>query len=70
MAAKFEISKDRSGKFRFHLKAVNGEIIAASHGYETKGSAHKGIASVKASAPATNVVDLTERQLAQNQRQP
>jgi hypothetical protein len=30
MAAKFEISKDHAGKFRFHLKAPNGEIIAAS----------------------------------------
>ena len=36
MAAKFEISKDRAGKFRFHLKAPNGEIIAASQGYESK----------------------------------
>jgi uncharacterized protein YegP (UPF0339 family) len=35
MAAKFEISKDHAGKFRFHLKAANGEIIAASQGYET-----------------------------------
>jgi uncharacterized protein YegP (UPF0339 family) len=26
----FEISKDHAGKFRFHLKAPNGEIIAAS----------------------------------------
>jgi hypothetical protein len=30
MAAKFEIIKDHAGKFRFHLKAPNGEIIAAS----------------------------------------
>ncbi|HZC93185.1 MAG TPA: DUF1508 domain-containing protein [Mycobacterium sp.] len=30
MAAKFEISKDHAGKFRFHLKAPNGETIAAS----------------------------------------
>ena len=36
MAAKFEISKDHAGKFRFHLKAPNGEIIAASQGYDTK----------------------------------
>ena len=33
MAGKFEISKDKSGKFRFHLKAANGEINAlAAHG--------------------------------------
>jgi hypothetical protein len=30
MAAKFEISKDKSGKFRVHLKAANGEIGAAA----------------------------------------
>jgi hypothetical protein len=66
MAAEFEISKDKSGKFRFHLKAANGEIIAASQGYETKESAHKGIESVKTSAPATKVVDLTEHEPAHN----
>lgn len=30
MAAKFEIENDHTGKFRFHLKAPNGEIICAS----------------------------------------
>jgi uncharacterized protein len=34
MAAKFEISKDTAGKFRFHLKAANGEIIASGQGYK------------------------------------
>jgi uncharacterized protein len=66
MAAKFEITKDKSGKYRFHLKAANGEIIAASQGYETRESAHKGIESVKTSAPAAKVVDLTEREPAHN----
>ena len=66
MAAKFEISKDKAGKFRFHLKAPNGEIIAASQGYETKATAEKGIESVKANASSATVVDLTERQPAHN----
>jgi uncharacterized protein len=66
MAAKFEISKDKSGKFRFHLKAANGEIIAASQGYETRASAEKGIESVKASAADAKVVDLSEREPAHN----
>jgi uncharacterized protein len=60
MAAKFELSKDKAGKFRFHLKAANGEIIAASQGYETKASAENGIESVKTNAPGAAVVDLTE----------
>ena len=35
MAAKFELFKDKSGDFRFHLKAANSEVTAASQGYET-----------------------------------
>ncbi|HYB82713.1 MAG TPA: DUF1508 domain-containing protein [Mycobacterium sp.] len=66
MAAKFELSKDKSGKFRFHLKAANGEIIAASQGYETRASAEKGIAAIKTSASDAKVVDLTEQEPAHN----
>ncbi len=50
----------------FHLKAANGEIIAASQGYDTKASAEKGIESVKTNAPGAKVVDLTEREPAHN----
>jgi uncharacterized protein YegP (UPF0339 family) len=57
MAAKFEISKDSAGKFRFHLKAPNGEIIAASQGYETKAHAEKGIEAIKTHASTATVVD-------------
>jgi uncharacterized protein YegP (UPF0339 family) len=57
MAAKFEISKDHAGKFRFHLKAPSGEIIAASQGYETKASPEKGIAAIKTHAPNATVED-------------
>jgi uncharacterized protein YegP (UPF0339 family) len=57
MSGKFEISTDKAGKFRFHLKAANGEIVAASHAYETKANAHKGIDAVKANAPGAAVVD-------------
>jgi uncharacterized protein len=57
MAAKFEISKDHAGKFRFHLKAPNGEIIAASQAYETKANAEKGIEAIKTHAPGAAVED-------------
>ena len=60
MAGKFELFKDHAGQFRFHLKAANGEIVAASQGYETKASAEKGIESVKTNAPGATVVDKTE----------
>jgi uncharacterized protein len=65
-AARFEIGKDKAGKFRFRLKAANGEIIAASRGYDTKASAEKGVESVKTNAPGAKVVDLTEREPAHN----
>jgi uncharacterized protein len=60
MAAKFELAIDKAGKFRFHPKAANGEIIAASHGYQPKANAENGIESVKTNAPGAAVVDLTE----------
>ena len=59
MAAKFEISKDKASKFRFHLKAANSEIIAASQGNDTKAAAEKGIESVKTNALTASVVDLS-----------
>ena len=62
MAGKFEISKDKAGKYRFHLRAANGEIIAVSQGYETRASAEKGIESVKTNAPDAKVEDLSERE--------
>ena len=59
MAAKFEITTDKAGKFRFHLKAPNGEIIATSQGYETKANAEKGIESIKTHAAGAHVEDHT-----------
>jgi uncharacterized protein YegP (UPF0339 family) len=36
MARKFELYKDAGGKYRFRLKAGNGEVIAVSEAYESK----------------------------------
>ncbi|APG61028.1 YegP family protein [Christiangramia salexigens] len=44
---KFEIKKDRSGQFRFNLKAGNGQVILSSEAYKTKASCDNGIESVK-----------------------
>lgn len=38
MAGTFEVYKDAAGKYRFRLKATNGQVIAASQGYESKDS--------------------------------
>jgi uncharacterized protein YegP (UPF0339 family) len=50
MAGKFEISAGKTGKFRFSLKASNGQIILTSEAYETRTEAKKEIASVKKNA--------------------
>ncbi|GGK91760.1 YegP family protein [Nocardia jinanensis] len=57
MAGKFVLFTDSTGKFRWRLKAGNGEIIAASQAYESKDSAKKGIASVRSHAPDAEVID-------------
>ncbi|MGW5575790.1 YegP family protein [Nocardia thailandica] len=59
MAGKFEIFADAAGKFRWRLKAGNGEVIAASQAYESRDGAKKGITSVQNSAPGATIVDLT-----------
>jgi uncharacterized protein YegP (UPF0339 family) len=51
IAGKFELYKDKSGEFRFRLKASNGQIIATGEGYKTKASALNGIESVQKNAP-------------------
>ena len=48
---KFEVYLDKSGEYRFRLKARNGEIIATSQGYKAKASCLNGIESVKKNAP-------------------
>ncbi len=48
---KFEVYTDKSGEYRFRLKARNGEIIAVSEGYKAKPSCLNGIESVKKNAP-------------------
>jgi len=44
---KFEIKTDKSGKFRFNLKAGNGQVILSSQGYTTKAACENGIESVR-----------------------
>ncbi len=59
MAGTFELYKDKAGKFRFRLKASNGQVIASGEAYESKASAMNGIASVQKSAADARVDDQT-----------
>ncbi len=57
---RYEVFLDREERFRFHLKASNGEIICASQGYSTKQSALDGIASISENAPQAPTVMAEE----------
>ncbi len=59
MAGKFELYKDSAGKYRFRLKASNGQVVATGEAYETKASALNGIESVKKSAAGAPTDDQT-----------
>ena len=57
----FEWYKDKAGKFRFRLKAANGEIIAASQAYVLKEDVIKGIESLKKNAPIAMIVEARKK---------
>ena len=58
MAGKFELYQDKSGKWRFRLKAGNGQVIAVGEAYESKAAAQNGIESVQQNAPGAAVVEV------------
>lgn len=51
---KFEIKTDKSGQFRFNLKAGNGQVILSSEAYTTKAACENGIESVKTNSQDDN----------------
>lgn len=59
MAGKFELYKDAADKFRFRLKASNGQIIATGEAYNTKASALNGIESIRKNAADARLDDQT-----------
>jgi hypothetical protein len=59
MTGYFEVYQDTAGKFRFRLRASNGEMIASSEGYGSKASCMEGIESIKKNARSAEVRDLT-----------
>ncbi|RME65910.1 MAG: DUF1508 domain-containing protein [Alphaproteobacteria bacterium] len=58
---KFVIRRDKSGAYRFVLKAGNGEVVATSQTYKTKEGCKNGIGSVRRNAANSPIVDLSER---------
>ena len=60
MAGKFELYTDKAGKYRFRLKAGNGQVIAVGEPYESKAAAQNGIKSVKENASSAPIDDQTD----------
>ena len=58
MAGKFEVYQDRAGKYRFRLKASNGQVVASGEAYETKAAAKKGCESVLKAADGAPVEEV------------
>ena len=57
---KFEIYKDKSGQFRFRLKARNGEVLVIGEPYTTKSNCKNGISSVKKNAKDSIIIEQTK----------
>ncbi|HOP08767.1 MAG TPA: YegP family protein [Candidatus Methanofastidiosa archaeon] len=58
MGGKFEYYKDKAGKYRFRLKASNGQVIASGEGYNSKDACINGMESVKKNAPDAPMVEV------------
>ena len=56
----FEVYKDKSGKFRFRLRAKNGEIICAGQSYTTRSGCVKGINSLAKNAKKKKSFAITK----------
>ncbi|MEM6637979.1 MAG: YegP family protein [Pseudomonadota bacterium] len=56
---RFDKSETKNGKFRFNLKASNGQIIGTSESYESTSARDNGIASVMKNAPDAKLDDQT-----------
>src|SRR5262245_29925170 len=57
MDSRYERKSSKANQPYFVLKASNGEIIGTSEMYSSEAGRENGIASVKANAPAAEVVD-------------
>ena len=56
----FERKETKTGKFRFNLKATNGQVIGTSESYNTAAARERGVASVGKNALSAAIVDLNK----------
>ncbi|MCW3158354.1 YegP family protein [Micropruina sonneratiae] len=58
MAGKFEVYEDSAGKYRFRLKAGNGEVVATGQGYASLSGAKDGCEAVQRAAAGATIVQV------------
>lgn len=51
MPGKFELFRDKSGKFHCRLKVTHGQVVGTGEQYETERACANGIKSVAKNAP-------------------
>ncbi len=56
--SKFEVYKSKSGRYRWRLRASNGEIVAQGEEYATKDNARNGCDAVRRAANDATIVDI------------
>ena len=57
--ARFERTTTSGGKFRFNLKAANGQVIGTSQSYDSESGRNNGIGAVARAAADATIVDTT-----------
>ncbi len=57
---RFEKTQTEGGKFRFNLKASNGQVVGVSQNYDSEAGRDNGIKSVEKNAPDATVVELDD----------
>jgi hypothetical protein len=60
VAGKFEVYKDKAGKYRFRLKAGNGQIVLTGQAYKSKDACLDGIDSVKKNSQKETAFEVYE----------
>jgi len=56
MAGVFEVYEDKAGKFRFRLKAANGQVVCSGEAYESLSNAKQGCGAVQRAAEGAEIV--------------
>ncbi len=58
MTGKFELYRDRSGAYRYRMKAGNGQVVLTGEGYNSRAACMDGIESVRKNSQKETAFEL------------